>query len=357
MTQDISPVIATLPEIKELINNLLILLSPKEKHIIENRYCLNEKSHATLEKIGKEFGVTRERIRQIEKNALKKLSRNVANTKLHIFNQYGKTIIQKYEGVALEDKLASEILSLLNDPKSVDVAAIKLSLELDASLEKVPNTINFFPYFKLRTIEKKEINSLCEQAINYLQDKKEIEPADALLAGLETKTGKKWSKQFALSCIELDRRLKVTKKGIGLANWRHINPRTLRDKILFILNELQKPLHYVEIANRITEGRFDKKIINVQAVHNELIRDNSFVLIGRGIYALRKWGYDDGTVADVISSILKEKGPLEREQIIGEVLKRRQVKRITILLNLKNKPVFERVGRDAYGLKAQQPTA
>ena len=142
------------------------------------------------------------------------------------------------------------------------------------------------------------------------------------------------------------------KKGIGLSAWRDINPRTLRDKILYILREVQKPLHYVEISNRISESRFDKKVINVQAVHNELIRDEYFVLIGRGIYALREWGYQDGTVVEVIAGILKEKGALDREQIITEVLKKRQVKRITILLNLKNKPIFERVGRDAYGLKA-----
>ncbi|MEK9133093.1 MAG: sigma factor-like helix-turn-helix DNA-binding protein [Patescibacteria group bacterium] len=352
MIQDISPIVATLLEVKDLINNLLILLSPKEKHIIENRYCLNEKMHVTLEKIGREFGVTRERIRQIEKNALKKLSRNVVNTKLHNFNQFGKTVIQKYEGVVLEEKLASEILNLVSDTKGIDIAAVKLSLELDASLEKVPNTINYYPFFKLKTIERKEINNICEQTIHHLQDKKEIDSTDNVLAALEAKLGKKFSKQFVLSCLELDRRLKLVKKGVGLATWRHINPRTLRDKILYILNEIQKPLHYVELANKIAEMRFDKKVINVQAVHNELIRDNSFVLIGRGIYALRKWGYDDGTVAEVISNILREKGALDREQIINEVLKKRQVKRITILLNLKNKPIFERVGRDTYSLKA-----
>lgn len=351
MMQDTSAVTSTLPEVKELVNNLLILLSPKEKHIIENRYSLNDRPHATLEKIGREFGVTRERIRQIEKNALKKLSRNVGNTKLNNFNQYAKAVIQKYDGVVLEDKLVSEILALVSDPKTVDSSAIKLSIELDSNLEKVPNTINWQPYFKLKTIERKEINNICEEAIVYLGSKTDVENADAILAMLESKTGKKWSRQFVMSCLELDRRLKVVKKGIGLASWRHINPRTLRDKIHFVLKDAQKPLHYVELANRISESNFDKKTINVQAVHNELIRDNSFVLIGRGIYALRTWGYEDGTVSEVIAGILKEKGPLDREQIIGEVLKKRQVKRITILLNLKNKPIFERVGRDAYGLK------
>lgn len=352
MTQDLSPIVGTLPEAKNLINNLLILLSPKEKHIIENRYSLNDRPHATLEKIGREFGVTRERIRQIEKNALKKLSRNVVNTRLHQLNQFANTIIQKYEGVVLEEKLVSEIVALVNDSNGIDPFAIKLSLELDSNLEKIPNTIHYYPYFKLKTIERKAIMDLCEQTIRYLGSKTDIGSMDDVLAMLEKESGKRWNKTFVLSCLELDRRVKLVKKDVGLSSWRHINPRTLRDKIHYMLNEVRKPLHYVEISNRISEARFDRKVINVQAVHNELIRDNSFVLIGRGIYALRKWGYDDGTVAEVISSILKEKGPLEREQIINEVLKKRQVKRITILLNLKNKPLFERVGRDAYALKS-----
>lgn len=352
MTQDSTTIVAALPEVKDLINNLLILLSPKEKHIIENRYSLNSRLHATLEKIGGEFGVTRERIRQIEKNALKKLSRNVVNTRLHGFNQFANTIIQKYEGVVLEDKIVSEILSLVSDPKAVDTSSIKLSLELDANLEKIPNTINFYPFFKLKTIETKSIYDICAATIQFLSKKKEVMDIEDITAMLEKQMDKKWGKQFVLSCLELDRRIKIVKKGIGLAVWRNINPRTLRDKILYILSETQKPLHYVEIANRISGAHFDRKNINVQAVHNELIRDNNFVLIGRGIYALRTWGYEDGTVSDVIANILREKGSLDREKIISEVLKRRQVKRITILLNLKNKPIFERVGREVYGLKA-----
>lgn len=351
MMQDTSQISATLPEIKDLVNNLLILLSPKEKHIIENRYNLNSRPHGTLEKIGREFGVTRERIRQIEKNALKKLTRNVINTKLHQFNEYANTLIQKYEGVILEEKLMSEMLALLSDPSAADTSAMKLSLELDSNLEKNPNTIHYYPYFKLKTIEQLEITTVCEKTAEYLAEENAIESLDILVQVLEKGTGKKWGKQFVLSCLELDRRLKIVKKGIGLASWRNINPRTLHDKILYVLREIQKPLHYVEIANRIAQYRFDRKVINVQAVHNELIRDDTFVLIGRGIYALRQWGYEDGTVSDVIAGILKNNGALDREHIIQEVLKKRQVKRITILLNLKNKPLFERVGRDAYALR------
>src|SRR3989338_10293598 len=189
MTHDVSQVVSTLPEVRELVNNLLILLSPKEKHIIENRYSLNDRPHATLEKIGGEFCVTRERIRQIEKNALKKLSRNVVNTKLNVFNQYANIIIQKYDGVVLEDKLVSEILALVSDPKSVDVSAVKLSVELDSNLEKVPNTINFYPYFKLKTIDRKSIIDLCEQTLKYLSTKNDVQNIEDILPVLEQKTG------------------------------------------------------------------------------------------------------------------------------------------------------------------------
>ncbi|PJC36948.1 hypothetical protein CO046_03230 [Candidatus Peregrinibacteria bacterium CG_4_9_14_0_2_um_filter_53_11] len=350
-TQDDTQAVTAIPAVKELVNNLLILLSPKEKHIIENRYSLNGRPHSTLERIGQEFGVTRERIRQIEKNALKKLSRNVVNTKLNIFNQLGNTIIQKYEGLVLEERIISEILSLVSSPETVDRSSIRLSLELDSNLERVPNTINCYPYFKLKTLEKSEINRIASWALKYLTKKKTVEALDALVAAYSKEFAKNISKQFMSSALSLDRRLKLLKKGVGLASWRSINPRTLRDKITYILKDHGKSLHYVEIANRIAESKFDKKMINVQAVHNELIRDETFVLIGRGIYALRAWGYVDGTVADVIADILRTNGSLERDAIIAEVLKRRQVKRITIILNLKNKPIFERVGRNVYSLK------
>jgi hypothetical protein len=75
------------------------------------------------------------------------------------------------------------------------------------------------------------------------------------------------------------------------------------------------------------------------------------VLIGRGIYALKEWGYEKGTVTDIIESILSGKQDMDQEEIVAEVLKQRQVKRITILLALKNEKKYERVGRKRYKLR------
>lgn len=106
-------------------------------------------------------------------------------------------------------------------------------------------------------------------------------------------------------------------------------------------------MHFLELANTISE-HFNVRV-KTNTVHNELIRNNEFVLIGRWIYALRAWGYTAGTVQDVILDIFKEqKRPMSSDDITAEVLKTRIVKSNTIYMNLQNKGVFERVGRNLY---------
>jgi DNA-directed RNA polymerase delta subunit len=108
-------------------------------------------------------------------------------------------------------------------------------------------------------------------------------------------------------------------------------------------------MHFNEIAKAIKGSEFKRKDVTTQAIHNELIKDGRFVLIGRGIYALKEWGYEKGTVADIITEVLKKAGePLHRDEIVKRVLKSRQVKETTILLNLQGKQQFKRVAKATY---------
>ena len=59
-------------------------------------------------------------------------------------------------------------------------------------------------------------------------------------------------------------------------------PRSIRNKAYIILKRSQNPLHFVDIANKITEAGFDKKLVTSRAVHNELLRYDQFVLVGPG---------------------------------------------------------------------------
>ena len=111
-------------------------------------------------------------------------------------------------------------------------------------------------------------------------------------------------------------------------------------------------MHFSDIAKAISASDFKRKNVTTQAIHNELIKDSRFVLIGRGIYALDSWGFSKGTVADIITKILKKAGDegLSRKEIVKQVLKERKVKETTVLLNLQNKALYTRVGKDCYKL-------
>lgn len=60
-------------KLSELIDKLLSDLTPREEQVLRKRFGIGEKSDHTLEEVGKLFNVTRERIRQIEAKALRKL--------------------------------------------------------------------------------------------------------------------------------------------------------------------------------------------------------------------------------------------------------------------------------------------
>ena len=57
------------------IDGLLSMLDERERRIIDERFGLNGKKPLTLEEVGREFGVTRERIRQLQNSALAKMRR------------------------------------------------------------------------------------------------------------------------------------------------------------------------------------------------------------------------------------------------------------------------------------------
>ena len=147
-------------------------------------------------------------------------------------------------------------------------------------------------------------------------------------------------------------KLLATLNGLwGLTKWPAVNPKNIRDKIFVILETKREPMHFSDIAKEIKESNFKRKNVTIQAIHNELIKDSRFVLIGRGIYALSSWGYKKGTISEIIKSILeKSSTPLTREEIVKQVLKVRKVKETTILLNLQNKKLFKKIDKNSYTL-------
>lgn len=332
------------------IEQILLLLSEREKFVIQKRFNLDNTNRATLQEIGSHFQVTRERVRQIEKSALQKLERNIEKFELFELNTLAFHYLQKSGGVLKEDMMLSKLMA---DSNVFSAGEALLLLNVDRRFEYISNTVEYYPYFKLRTIPDYFLQKVIDKSSYQLRKKKSPFLLEKLVSIIhnEIPETKIYSRDTFIHIYQLHKNFKFFEGKLALLEWRSVHPRTLRDKIYYVLRRVKKPLHFIEVANAIMDSQFDHKKINLQAVHNELIRYPDFVLIGRGIYALREWGYSPGTVADIITKILTERKTLSEEDIISEVLKLRKVKPITVLLNLKNKPQFTRVGRKQYALK------
>jgi len=110
-------------------------------------------------------------------------------------------------------------------------------------------------------------------------------------------------------------------------------------------------MHFTEITEVINNTGFDERKAYPPTVHNELILNDRYVLVGRGIYALKEWGYKPGVVVDVLTEILKkENKPLTRQELVQKVLEQRIVKKNTINLALTNKGKFKKNQDGTYWL-------
>jgi len=339
--------------LKDVIEDMFLVLTEKEKDVIIKRFSLNNKPRQTLDKIGKHYSVTRERIRQIENIALNKLRRTVSNTKLRLINRLAKDFIMQDGGVMLETDIISKILQNISTNSQIDGKIIVLSLNCDVELKKSPRTNTSEPFWAMKDISFGDVHKITEAALIVLKKHGDVMTEDQVISAVQNLSlfkNKTISTKLIISCLKTDKRARKVEGKWGLMEWRHVNPRSIRDKAEIVLDKAKKPLHFVEIANKISEIGFDKKVVTVQAVHNELIRYPQFVLVGRGLYALAKWGYEPGTVSDVIEKLLKKNGAMTKKQIVDAVLTQRNVKIGTISLNLQKNPHFIRVGRAVYDI-------
>lgn len=340
-----------------MLDDLFLVLTEKEASVIKKRFALQGQPKQTLEKIGKHFKVTRERIRQIESIAISKLKRTVRTTKLNDINEMAKEILRRHGGIIKEDTLISEILKRANGNAELDGAVLRLSFSIENELDLVRHSAALVPSWRLTSLSLDDVLLITETAVKVLRKHRTCIPQEEMIALLQAMNlfkNRIPTRELLSSSLTIDERLRWIEAGWGLTEWRFVRPRSIRDKVEIVLKKANTPLHFMEIANRIREAHFDHKNVTVQAVHNELIRYPQFVLVGRGLYALREWGYESGTVADVIEKILKAKGPLSKREIIAEVAKQRTVKVGTISLNLQKMPYFVRVGRAIYAFDASK---
>ena len=316
--------------LKKVCQALISNLNGREKEVIERRFGLFGKEKETLEAIGRDFGVCRERVRQIEEAALKKIREEIGTKKAvfdSIFSEF-----KKKGGVRKEENLVLE-----------KGREILLLLKLDKRFQRKNQTDEFFTLWTIGKNYLERAKKFLSKLVKFFKKERKLLKFEEIskIFGIE--------REVLNSFLEISKIVAKNEEGFyGLLEWPEIKPRGIRDKAYLVLKKAQRPLHFTEIAAQIKGAK-------VPTVHNELIKDERFVLVGRGTYALTEWGYFPGEVKDVILRILKEKKrPMTKEEILEEVRKQRIVKPTTVFLYLYNKKYFERDSQGRYRPKTAQ---
>lgn len=333
-------------DVEQVVNSILDSIErEREREIIARRYGLFDRKE-TLEQIGELLNITRERVRQLEKAVMARL-KAIADKELPSVKQFEDAVISHISNTGHVARVNDISAKLTKENSKIDQSRVSFLSELASGLSVIDDNDHYHHAIGVRALhDEKKI----KEAVASIVDA--IKKANKPVTAEEIKEAIGHADHQAVAALaSVSKQLATLGKQWGLVKWPLVNPKNIRDKIYVILRDNGKPLHFGEIASAIRGSSFKRKDVTTQAIHNELIKDKRFVLIGRGIYALSEWGYSKGTVADIITEVLKEAGePLHRDEIVKRVLKHRQVKETTILLNLQGKKEFKRVAKATYDL-------
>lgn len=315
--------------LKQLIIQILSGLDSRQKDILESRYGLIKPERITLANIGEQYGITREGIRRIEEQALNNIKPNMKKEAYQQFIKFIIKYLRKNGGVCEENKLAEDISKIIKDklPQGILINYLRFLLSVSKDIFYYKEDRDFNNYWYLDKKTQQQVLRYIDSIVADLKDNKTINfSKDSLnlnFIGI--------SKKFTFNCYGI----------FGLAKARHIVPRSARDWAYLVLKKEERPMHFFELAKII--NNLQKQPFHPQTIHNELIKHDIFVRIGKGIYGLRERGYISGNTQEVIDRLIKKHGPLLSQEVINLISQERFLKKNTILINLQNKKYFKRL--------------
>lgn len=335
---------------KQITKDMLNTLSDRSRKVLSGRFGLaSDGVRRTLDAIGKEYNITRERIRQIENHALA-LVRESDVYEMHIpsLDALKRLLIDR--GSVVSEELFLRELGK-NDAERNHFAFL-LTVGHQFENRREDND------FHSRWHTSEQITGQVERALSALYKSLDIDnliSEDEFIqrfADFLKQEGVKSRPEESVLTHWLSFSKRIGKNPLG--EWGrvdspHVRIKNTRDFAYLAIKRHGSPMHFTEVAKNIT-ALFNRDA-HPATTHNELIKDKRFVLVGRGLYALKEWGYASGIVRDVIVGILKREGPLSRSEIVDRVKRERYVKDATITVNLQNN-LFTRTPVGKWDLRA-----
>lgn len=345
------------PHPTKLVLETVDRLPEMQKAVVVKRFGLINGERRTLESVGEEYGITRERVRQIQEAAFLTITASEEMKRIEELFGLFHGHLKNHGDVRHEDRLlmndAADLFEVKHDPQFV--ATVYFILTLGDSFHRAVQTPK---YHAAWTVDKKSlqnVRSILDKTVTvFKKERRSMSRAD-LFTVLETiakKHADQINEKILESYLELSKEIVANVYGeYGLREWPEIMPRSMKERAYLILKRMGKPLHFRDITKLINEHSLSMRPAYEATVHNDLIKDDRFVLCGRGEYALREWGYDTGTVKELISKFLEKSGkPKTKDEVVKAVLLQRNVKPNTIALNLNDKKLFKKQGDGKYAL-------
>jgi hypothetical protein len=355
-------------DIESIIGDLMQKLGAKQKLVLSGRFGISGQEPLTLEAIGKTLNITRERVRQIEADALQLLKKGEKPRETAELILTAEEVIKEKGGIVRAETFADIVFEKYFGRKTKSKQE-KYLLEILFSVigfKKIKGNKELEDDWTSKDFDIKRFRLVTSGIEKIFDDTKRLFSEEELLKKIDIVSQEVPELRLAPASPKLQRGepeqilnyLEISKKfgknifgQWGKAKWPLVRPRGVREKATLVLLNRKKPLHFREISQLIEKMGLSDKKVHPQTVHNELIRDKRFVLVGRGTYALREWGFEEGTVKDIIATLIKAAGGfLTKDVIVKDVLKKRKVKKATIDVNLSDRKVFQKT-KSGYSLK------
>ena len=333
-----------------IIEHVTHALSARQREIVEERFGLRDGQEKTLQELGERNGITRERVRQIEAEGLRLAREYFSDGGGDRVVQLAKEQLGILGGIRKEDDFVEDMRTVLKDA-SVNKNQFRFLFRIAEEPIYHAENEQFYGFWSLDKAVVKKAETFIDKAIKFFGGKKEeivfkgqFDPHFKQLTGISN-----IDSSIGMNYLGVSKRFAVNPySDFGLSHWEEITPKTARAKAYLILRKHGKPMHFRDIAQTINTIGFDKKPVYAQTIHNELIKDSRFVLVGRGMYGLTEHGFFPGTAKDVIKQVLVDNGPLAQHEVVQLVSSQRFLKENTILLNLQNKKYFKRLDNGTY---------
>ena len=331
---------------KQVSKKMLSVLPDRARDVLERRFGLGADGQIhTLESIGQSYGVTRERVRQIENYGIQSIQKSDVYQEFStVFDELHQAIEALGGGVVAEHVLLEEITK---DPLVRNHIFFLLVLGDPFYRSKES------PAYTHRWYTERKIADSVEQALKSVYktlSEDELVSEEEILSRFRNNLidiADKYDDQVLKRWLMISKEISRNPLGEwGPSSSPNVRVKGIRDYAYLAVKRHGSPMHFKEVGQTIAE-LFNKKA-HTATTHNELIKDERFVRVGRGLYALSEWGYSAGVVKEVLRDILEKHGPLSRDEIIDKVRKERYVKDNTIVVNLQDAALFKKLPNGSY---------